>query len=484
MSTGSKIARLLGAWPRTPGAGGARLPEYAALAAAVRGLLRDGRLGLSVRMPAERELAAALKVSRTTVTAAYRELRATGHLTSRRGAGSWTAVPEGQRIAASGFWAPVDEPDVLDLATAAMPAPVELAEAAQEALADLPAYARGAGYHPAGLPVLRAAVADLFVHRGLPTRPEQVLITNGVQHAVDLVLRLTVTPGQLVLAELPTYPNVITALRAHRTRLAAHRLDRVDGWDAADLLMTLRTTRPPLAYLIPEFQNPTGHLMPVNLRERLAATAHSAGTDLLIDESFVDLPLGTNATMPPPVAVFDRHARVLTVGGLTKPYWGGLRVGWIRASASVIARLSAVRVAMDMAGPVLDQLVAVHLLERAGDIVRERRAQLTRQRDALAAALTGQLPEWTFAVPPGGVCLWAELEAPISSALTAAAGHHGVRLAAGPHFGADATLERFLRVPFTLPVDDLQEAVHRLALARAGLDRAAPPQWSTSDLVA
>ena len=83
---GPQLARLLGRWQ-----GGRNVPDYAALAATVRGLLSDGRLPLGVRLPAERELALALGISRTTVSAAYRTLRETGHLTSRRGAGSWTS---------------------------------------------------------------------------------------------------------------------------------------------------------------------------------------------------------------------------------------------------------------------------------------------------------------------------------------------------------------------------------------------------------
>src|SRR5688572_27437284 len=98
-----QVGRQLGEWRLIRGPGGSRLPEYAALAAAFRGMLRDGRLPLGVRIPAERELAAALGVSRTTVTAAYRELRASGHLSSRRGSGSWTALPAGQRIGTSGL---------------------------------------------------------------------------------------------------------------------------------------------------------------------------------------------------------------------------------------------------------------------------------------------------------------------------------------------------------------------------------------------
>ena len=107
-----QLVRLLGQWRTT---GGQKLPEYAALAAAVRGLLRDARLALGVRLPAERELADALAISRTTVTAAYRELRETGHLSSRRGAGSWTALPGGQRLIGASLWSPAEEFDALDL---------------------------------------------------------------------------------------------------------------------------------------------------------------------------------------------------------------------------------------------------------------------------------------------------------------------------------------------------------------------------------
>jgi len=481
---GSQLTRLLGSWPSTRGPRGALLPEYAALAAALRALLHDGRLGLGVRVPAERELAASLSVSRTTITAAYRELRASGHLTSRRGAGSWTALPPGQRIATSGQWGPVDDPDVLDLGTAALPAPDQLATAAREALDDLAPYLRRSGYAPAGLMPLRDAVAHAFTQRGLPTRAEQVLITNGVQHAVDLLLRLTVAPGQSALVEQPTYPNMLSALRSHRTRVVAQSVDREEGWDGDALVSAVRAVRPTVSYLIPEFQNPTGHVMPVSLRERLTAAMHAAGTDLIVDESFVDLSLSPGYELPPPLASFDRHARVLTVGGMTKPYWGGLRVGWIRAAAPVIARLSALRVSVDMSGPVLDQLIALRLLERAPEVLAERREQLRQRRDTLVVGLRAHCPEWSVRVPDGGTCLWIELDGPVSTALAHAGLEHGVRLAPGPHFAADAVLERYLRLPFTLPEADLQEAVRRIAKARGDLDRARPADWSDASLVA
>lgn len=477
---GSQLARLLGQWHALPGR--RRSPDYAALAGAVRGLLADGRLALGVRLPAERELAHALAVSRTTVSAAYRELRGSGHLTSRRGAGSWTTVPSGHRVGTSGLWMPLDDLNMIDLGSAAMAAPPQLPAAAVAAVTDLPRYLSGTGYHPAGLPELRDAVAAGYVARGLPTSAEQIMITSGTQHALDLVLRLLVAPGAPVLVETPTYPNALASLSARRARVATHGMDR-SGWDAELLLGAIRQTRPRVAYLIPEFHNPTGHLMPTTLRERLPAAAHSAGTDLIVDESFVELAFDAVAP-PPPVASFDRHSRVLSIGGMSKPYWGGLRIGWVRAAAPTVQRLAAVRVGMDMSSPVLDQLVAVRLMERAGEVVPARRRQLARQRDALVGALRAELPEWRFSVPGGGMSLWAELDGPVSSALSRAAEELGVRLAPGPRFGVDGTLERFLRLPFVLAPADLVEAVRRLAAVRYDLDRAPRAQWSEPAMIA
>jgi DNA-binding transcriptional MocR family regulator len=391
-------------------------------------------------------------------------------------------MPPGQRVGTSG-WVPADDGDTIDLGCAALSAPDQLGAAAAWAVEKLPAYASGAGYHPAGLPVLRERVAAAFAARGLPTAPDQILITSGVAQAVDLILRLLVAPGQPVLVESPTYPNTLAALRTHRARVVTTNLDPAAGWEEDLLLAELRSSRPAVAYLIPEFQNPTGHVMPRRLRELLPATAHRAGTDLIVDESFVDLSLDPGAP-PMPVAALDPHARVLTVGGMSKPYWGGLRVGWIRAAVPVIARLSALRVAVDMSGPVLDQLVATAVLDRAAEIIPERRAQLRARRDTLAAGLRQHLPQWTYTLPTGGVSLWVELDAPVSTALAQAAGDHGLRLAPGPSFGLAGTLERFVRLPFTACEPDLVEAVRRLAAAHADLSRARPAQWTPPSLVA
>ncbi|GAB3811025.1 PLP-dependent aminotransferase family protein [Micromonospora zhanjiangensis] len=422
-------------------------------------------------------------MSRTTIAAAYRELRDSGHLNSRRGAGSWTRLPGGHRVASSGLWTPIDDLDMIDLGCAALAAPAELAPAAQAAAADLTRYLGGAGYHPTGIIELRDAIAAGYTARGLPTSAEQIMVTSGTQQALDLVLRLALPPGGHALVESPTYPNALAALAARRARITTHGLATDGpGWDTDLLLGSLRQTRPRVAYLIPEFQNPTGHLMPVALRERVVAAAHAADTDLVVDESFVDLPLD-GTPVPPPVGAFDRHSRVVSIGGMSKPYWGGLRIGWVRASAPQVQRLAAVRVGVDMSSPVLDQLVAVRLLADADRIVTARRRQLAGQRDALLAALAEALPEWRVTVPRGGLTLWAELDGPVSSALARAAEEVGVRLAPGPRFGLDGTLERFLRLPFALPAADLVDAVRRIASVRYDLD-ARRPHWREPAVIA
>ena len=143
----------------------------------------------------------------------------------------------------------------------------------------------------------------------------------------------------------------------------------------------------------------------------------------------------------------------------------------MRAATPVVARLAAARVAVDMSSPVLDQLVAAHLMGMRDQVVAARRAELRNRRDTLVAALRAHLPEWRFVVPHGGMSLWAELDAPVSSLLARAVDELGIRVAAGPRFGADGTMERFMRLPYVLPEADLVTAVRRLAEAREHLDR-------------
>jgi DNA-binding transcriptional MocR family regulator len=137
-----------------------------------------------------------------------------------------------------------------------------------------------------------------------------------------------------------------------------------------------------------------------------------------------------------------------------------------------------------MGGAVLDQLVARALLARAATILPVRRELLRTQRDALVGAVREHLPGARFRVPDGGLCLWVELDEPVASALATAAEAYGVRLAPGPRFGTEGTFERYLRLPFARPANELVEAVRRIAAARADLDALPPGRPATPAVVA
>ncbi|MGZ9934253.1 MocR-like transcription factor YczR [Streptomyces sp. NC-S4] len=445
-------------------------PGYRALADAVRTLILDGRIALHVRLPAERELAEAVGASRATVTGAYDLLRESGYVRSRRGSGTWTELPDGHRpvgahaLLGAGGYSADGEPGV-DLAIAAMGAPEDgLADALAWAAPRLPRLARTPGYHPFGLPDLRSAVADRFTRRGLPTRPEQILVTAGAQQAFSLVVSLLCRAGDRVVTENPTYANALDALRHARLRTGSIAVSDA-GWDMEIAESTLRQTVPRLAYVIPDFHNPTGALMPPEQRLRLLATTRATGTWLVVDETIADIALDVPA--PAPLASLAPRGgadHVITIGSLSKTHWGGLRVGWVRATAKMITELTAVRVSADMTGSVLDQLVALPLLAGLDAALPARLTQLRSRREALVRSLQRHTPEWSWQIPPGGLSLWVDLGEPVSSALAERAAAAGVHIGRGARFGVDpGTFEHRLRIPYTLPADRLDEGIRRLA---------------------
>jgi DNA-binding transcriptional MocR family regulator len=441
-------------------------PAYSALADRVRLLVLDGRIGLGVRLPAERDLASQLGVSRTTVTAAYGELRDAGYLRSIRGSGSVARMP----LPASR--ATTDEaPGLLDFSKAVLPAAPSVAAAALTAAEKLPAYLGQSGFDPLGLPELRQAIADRYTARGLPTDGDEVMITIGAQHAIALLARTLVTRGDRVLVESPSYPHAMDALREAGGRLVGVNVTCDEGWDEAALEQSIQRTRPTVAYLMPDFHNPTGRSMPPDQRQRVIALAAAAGTTLIADETMAELVIDGDRSILPFAAYGDEATRPILIGSVDKSIWGGLRVGWIRAGRAVIQRLARARNSGDFGTPLLEQLVVTELLPQYEQILEARRHQLRVGRDQLVRSLSERMPEWTVPVPAGGLMCWVNLGSPVSSQLTLAARSEGLLLAAGPRFGIDGAFERFLRIPFSYPADKLDRAVDALAEAWAVVGR-------------
>lgn len=456
------LETLLGDWRASAPARGA---VYRALADRVRLLVLDGRIPVGTRIPAERELAERLGLSRTTVTAAYRELREQALLHSVRGSGSVARLPGAPAV----LPAP-PATDYIDFSKAAPPALPWLTEVAREAADDLPAQLGDSGFDPIGLPVLRAAIADRYTARGLPTDPGQIMVTIGAQHAIALLSRALVGRGDRALIEVPTYPHAYEALRVAGARLVPvpvvpHGADVGGIGDTSDegdeLVQALRHANPVAAYLMPEFQNPTGRSLDDPTRERVLEAAGRQGTVVIADETIGELDIDRRTQHLPLAA----YGPAVMVGSVGKTVWGGLRVGWIRADRPLIRRLLAVRAPGDLGTPILEQLIVTRLLARMDEILELRRAQLRDGRARLESLIAGTFPEWEVPHVDGGIVTWVNLGTPVSSQLALAARGQGLIIAAGPRFGIDGAFERFLRLPFCYDAATTEAAVAALAPA-------------------
>ncbi|QMV24448.1 aminotransferase class I/II-fold pyridoxal phosphate-dependent enzyme [Streptomyces sp. SCUT-3] len=467
-----QLARMLAAQqPAGAAAAGARRgPAYRDLADGVRLLVTEGRLAVAARLPAERGLAAALGVSRTTVAAAYEELRARGFAVSRRGAGTWTALPPGRAVPTAGLQPlpPEQAGAVIDLGSAALPAPEPwLSSAAASAAADIGRYTTAHGHYPAGLPLLREAVAERFTARGLPTSPDQVLVTTGAMGALNLLLGHLSARGDRGAVEAPSYANALQQMRRAGVRQVPVGTGP-EGWDMGQWRRVLRDAAPRFAYVVPDFHNPTGVLVPEEQRRDLVSLARNCGTVLVVDETMAEMAAGDGVVLPRPTAALDPGgSTVVTVGSAGKVFWGGLRIGWLRGPAELVRRLAAERAHHDLGTPVLEQLLTHRLLtEHLPQVLAFQRARVLANRDAVTAALHRELPHWSFTVPDGGLTLWVRTG--VSGARLAAAGEHlGVRIASGPRFGVDGAFEPYIRVPLTVGAGLADEAAARLAAADA-----------------
>ncbi|OBI71303.1 PLP-dependent aminotransferase family protein [Mycobacterium sp. E740] len=463
------LARELGHW-RTSSRSG---PAYRGLADAIRLLIVDGRLPVGARLPSERALADALRVSRTTVTAAYTQLREDGYLNARRGARSTTALPAAPAVRTE------TAAPVVSLAAAALSAPAAaVMEAFAEATHDVTPYLHAPGHELVGIPALRQAIAERYCERGLPTEPDEIMVTTGALHAIGLILTTYVQAGDRVLVEQPTYHGALSSITTAGARPVPVAMTD-EGWDLDALETAVQQLSPSLAYLIPDNQNPTGLTLSAPDRKRLARIVAETRTRTVIDETIVDMWLGEPVPGPVAAEMTSRRDLLLTVGSMSKSFWGGLRVGWIRAERSTIATIAALRPSVDMGTAILEQCAAARLLTRHADVLPERREILSSRRAYLQTLLSRRLPDWQPGPGAGGMSLWVRLPAPMSTALSAAASRLGLDLPAGPRFGVDGTLERFVRVPYALPEEQLSEAVELLARAWHSVTGLSAPEPTT-----
>jgi DNA-binding transcriptional MocR family regulator len=462
---GPALTDLLGRWSSSDG------PLYRMLAARIGRLADTGALPAGLRLPPERELADLLSVSRNTVAMAYQLLRDDGMAESRQGSGTRIVphriTPAGTHRANGFFTGMLEASDGIDLTLAAVDCAPQVAAALDDPASVLSAAARralvaGTGYLPYGLADLRAAIAGMLTARhGLATTAGQVVVTTGAQQALDLLIRCEVVPGLAAVAEDPTFPGVLDAL--HR---AGARPVGVPPGDVGRLASAVATHGPAVVYLIPTHQNPLGTVMPLAGRQEVVALARRHPDVTFVDDmTLAELPL-SDAARPVPLAALAPDApNLVTVGSLSKLYWGGLRVGWVRAPAGIAARLAAAKAAADLGSTAYQQgLVAAVLAGRHDEIVKWRAEWARVRYEALAGALRSHLPRWTWSSPAGGLTIWARLPGGAdSSAFAQAALRRGVAVVPGRLLSSADGARSHLRLAFTQSPSALAAAAAALA---------------------
>jgi DNA-binding transcriptional MocR family regulator len=449
MADAARVTALLGAWRDGDG------PQFARLAAALAAVIERGSLD-GVVLPAERRLAEALGVSRSTVVRAYESLREQGLVASRERSGTVVrplrrrqVAPRGQMFQLAQLLAPSEAIDL------SVPSPV--VDDVVRGLSVSPADGAGHGYAPWGLPALRAAVAELTA-----TSPEEVLITSGAHEALALIAALLVGRRQPVAVDPLTYPGLLEVLARAGGEPVVVAGDRA-GMRADALREVLRRGGVGFVYLMPGVANPTGASVAAGRRPALLEAAAEFDTFVVEDAALEHLrfegPLTPLRALAP--------ERVLHVGSMSKVGWAGLRVGWICGPRDLVGRLARLKGARDIGAGALGQLAALELLRDLPALRAARVAQGQERLGVLRAELAAALPTWTLNEPDGGWALWADMGTVDSDVFTAAAAAHGVQVGPGSAHVPGEGSSTALRLAFSPPPDVLREGVRRLTAAWA-----------------
>ncbi|MFG1909633.1 PLP-dependent aminotransferase family protein [Kribbella sp. NPDC048928] len=462
---------------------------YRRLADEIAALIGSAELPVGARLPAERRLAESLAISRSTVVAAYDELRARGLVESRRGSGTTVARAAGRGRSRADKRMPagygeslfhritVGPGEVISLTYAVDPGLPELSsELIELASTDLPALLGDVGYHPRGLPVLRERIAEHFTGSGLPTAADEIVVTTGAHQAIALVTQMYLRSGAAVAIEQPSWPGCFDLFGAAGGRVVGVPLD--DAGIRPDLLeATFAKHQPAMLFVMPTFHNPTGLLMSAVRRRQVAELAARHGVVVVEDNAYSAWdPAGPE--IPPPLAAYApataASAEVLTIGSVSKAVWGGLRIGWIRASRPLAERLARHKALADLGSPLIDQALTARLLPRLGELTAARARLATTRKTLMGELLTERLPEWEWSVPVGGSALWIRLPDTDARVFAQVALRHGVEVVAGQAMDPTGEHDDYLRVPFAYSEQVLDDAVARLARAWRELRRHGP----------
>ena len=319
-----------------------------------------------------------------------------------------------------------------------------------------------------GEPALRAALAERTTTRGLPTTPDDLLVTTGSQQALSLLATALVEPGDTVLVENPCYLAALQAFALAGARVVAVPGDE-HGIDPQALDDLVARERPKLLYTVPTFQNPTGRTLPAARRAAVAEVAARRGLWIVEDDPYGELRYA--GTRVPWIAAHPgAEDRTVLLGSFSKVMAPGLRLGWLRAPAALRRACAVAKQAADLHTPTVNQLAAARYLadnDLDAHVARVAAVYGTR-RDAMLAGLPDALPDgsaWTR--PDGGMFLWARLpDGHDTTALLPEVVRHDVAYVPGAPFYAGDPDRATLRLCFvTQTPDEITEGLRRLGNA-------------------
>ena len=425
-------------------------PIYKAVADAIAHAIEAGELLAGDQLPPQRDLADALGVALTTVSRAYAMAERRGLVRGEVGRGTF--------VRSRTSHAPADgDPGVVDLRfNTLLPwsqGPELLDSMARQITAGDPAALFGYGPQR-GAALHREAGASWMDRAGLPTDPEHVLLTVGIQHALTVVLTTLTEPGDTVLVEQVTYAGMRTLANVLGVKLVPVEIDR-EGLIPDRLREACQSHQPKALYCMPTLQNPTSAVMGEERRQEIASIVNATGVPVLEDDSY-------GFVLPDMVPLSLLVEQAYYMVGTSKTLLPGLRIGYLRAPAPMVGRLEAVLAATVYAtSPIMAEVAAQWITDGTADRVMAWKREQFGLRQRLAFDLLGdadyrshprsphgwlRLPEpWTAMDFVAQARLHQVLVAPADEFSVARDAPHSVRLCVGPA-PSQAALERALRV--------------------------------------
>jgi 2-aminoadipate transaminase len=318
---------------------------------------------------------------------------------------------------------------------------------------------------------LREELVGWMAKDGIGFDRDSILITNGSQQALDIVGRVLLDPGDVIVCELPSYLGGLQAFRYYQVEMVGVPQDD-EGLEPDRLARVLRDLRRAgrrlkFIYVVPDFQNPSGITWTRERRERLLDLAAEFNVLVVEDNPYREMRFMGQA--PPPVAALDRDGRTLYLSTFSKTLAPGLRIGWIAAPPPIIERCVTAKQGMDLCGPSFTQAVVAALLARGvlGRRLPAVAALYRRKREAMLEALGSQMPagvSWTR--PEGGLFLWVRLPEDMDAGamLQVAVQEEGVAYVPGQAFHCDGSGRNTMRLNFSYPSEEeIREGISRLA---------------------